>query len=556
MLHSALFVLSVALAGVPARSQAPATRTDGIVWDARAVEHLFNRAAFGARTSEIEAALAAGPEALVDRLLEERSDAEPPYIERIDAPKPRELREMSDEAQQKAKRDARERDRRQILESMGWSFARMSSGEDPLLERMTLFWHGFFTTSIEEVKRSYEVLRQDQWLRENALGSYSKLLAGIVRDPAMLVYLDNNVNKKGAPNENLARELMELFSLGQGNYTEDDIKEGARALTGYHTADGEFVFRKKLHDDGEKTILGKKGKHDGDAFVRILLEHPACPRFVARRLLTHFEGVEPDSKRLDAYAAFLKQNDYEIKPFLRRLFLDPAFYRDEIVGARVQGPIEYLVGAAHRLGIEAPPAILGAGAALLGQRLFAPPSVKGWDEGEAWITTSTLMQRGNLTGLMLGVVKLDDILSQADLDMPADESEPMQARDGETTKPQMDSKKGGAKALPKVGKAGGFAYQALKRAESAGWSPAVNFTNRMRKAGATSDAQIVERMCDDLLAIPVPESTKARMREFLSNERASSNVRDGELLESGPDGERVLRRLAHLVLSLPEAQLG
>lgn len=556
MLRTPLFVLSIAVMGSLAAAGASGGTRDGVPWDARAVEHLFNRAAFGARPSEIQAALAAGPEALVDRLLEQRADVEPMFFERIDAPKPRELREMSEEEQQKAKRDAREKDRRQLLEYMGWSFGRMASGEDPLHERMTLFWHGFFTTSIEDVKRSYEVLQQDQWLRENALGSYATLLTGIVRDPAMLVYLDNNVNKKGAPNENLARELMELFSLGQGNYTEEDIKEGARALTGYHTVDGEFVFRKKLHDDGEKTILGKKGKHDGDAFVRILLEHPACSRFVAKRLLTYFEGVEPDAKRLDTYAMQLKHNGYEIKPFLRRLFLDPAFYRDEIVGARVQGPIEYLVGASHRMGIEAPPAILGAGAALLGQRLFAPPSVKGWDEGEAWITTSTLMQRGNLTGLMLGVVKLDDILSQADLDMPADESEPMQPRDGEPMKPAMDAKKSGAKALPKVGKAGGFAYQALKRAESAGWAPAVNFTSRMRKAGAASDAQIVERMCDDLLAIQVPESTKARMREFLASERASSNVRDGELLDSGRDGERVLRRLAHLVLSLPEAQLG
>jgi uncharacterized protein (DUF1800 family) len=557
----------------PVQSPAAQAKAHGLTWDARAAEHLLNRAAFGARSGEIEAALAEGPEALVDRLLTKRADVEAPFFEPIFEPMPRELKELSQEEQQKARREANERDRRQLLQYMGWWIDSMARGDDPLLDRMTLFWHGLLTSSIDQVKRSYPMLQQNQFLRANALGSYKDLLYGIVKDPAMLIFLNNTSNRKGNPNENLARELMELFSLGIGNYTEEDIKEAARALTGHGTTRrGVYDYNARAHDGGEKTVLGTKGKLDADGLVKILLQQDACPRHVARKIITYFEGVEPDKARLEQYATFLRRNDFEIQPFLRKLFLDPAFYRDEVVGARVQGPIEYMVGASHRLGIQAPAAILGSGAALLGQRLFAPPSVKGWDEGISWISTSSLMQRGNLAGLMLGIVKMDDVLNQADmLAVAADANTPaggegemrgdgeMMGGDGEM-KPAMDEpmsrekREEMAKRL-KSGKKGGFAYEALRRAEQSGWVPALNFTGRMKKLGLRTDEQIVDRMLDDLLAIQPPPETRAKMLEFLSSERVQISVRDGKLLEAGPDSERILRRMAHLVLSLPEGQL-
>src|SRR5258707_6523381 len=248
------------------------------------------------------------------------------------------------------------------------------------------------------------------------------MLAGMPKDPALLTYLDNQVNKKGNPNENLARELLELFSLGIGNYQEQDIKEIARALTGRGTdGHGLYSYNKGAHDDGDKTFLGQTGKFDGDDVVRIVLEQDACPRYVARRILTYFEGAEPTRERLDEYAAFLRAQKFELEPLLRKLFLDPAFYREEVLGARVQGPIEYMVGMARRLRLKPAPLVVAAGASLLGQRIFAPPNVKGWDEGEAWITTATLMQRGNLAGLLLGVVQIDDVIRADDVDL--DESE-------------------------------------------------------------------------------------------------------------------------------------
>lgn len=543
--------------------------SEAVPWNARNAEHLLNRAGFSARTAEVEAAVAAGLDATLERLLAPSTDWDMPAYERIEEPSKKDLEGLPKEEQDKRKREAREADRRQMLETTGWWFHQMETTSAPLQEKVILFWHGFFTTSIEETKRSFLMLQQHEFLRRNALGSYADLLRGIARDPAMLVYLDNNVNRKGSPNENFARELMEIFSLGEGNYTEQDVKEAARSLTGRGVGkDGSFEFRTRQHDDGEKTVLGVTGHLDGDQLIEILLEQEACPRWVARRLLSWFEGVEPEPARLAEYAKVLREERFELRPFLRKLFSDPRFYREEIVGARVLGPVEYMVGTARRMQVDVPPGLLGAGAALLGQRVFSPPSVKGWDEGYAWITTSTLMQRGNLAGLMLGVVKVADVMSMADVEaeMAAEAKDGMQheggMHPGAGDEPGMQSAGGEAgtsvkpAAKPKAGKPGGPAMEILRRIEGSGWYPLLNFRARLEKAGARTDAQIAERMLDDLLAIPAPADTREKMRAFLELERKERKIADGDLLATGAEAERILRRMAHLILSLPEAQLG
>ncbi|MBL8857544.1 MAG: DUF1800 domain-containing protein [Planctomycetes bacterium] len=555
MLNSLALALLIAVgASTPVSDPIP-----GVTWNARHVEHLLNRATFGARPGEIEAGVAAGPELLIDRLLNERADIEEPFIEPLTEPSARAYKELSTDEQKLLKRDYAERERRQQLECIGWWVDRMVKGDDPLLDRMTLFWHGLLTSSTEQVNRSYPMVEQHRFLRRNALGSYSDLLYGIAKDPAMLLFLNNNSNRKGNPNENFARELLELFSLGIGNYTETDIKEAARALTGRGSSrDGKFEFRAGQHDGGVKTVLGTTGKLDGDGLVKVILQQEACPRYIARRIITYLEGVAPETARLDDYAACLRANEFQIKPFLRKLFLDPEFYRDEVIGARVQGPIDYMVGMTRRLGNQAPPLVVASGAALLGQRVLAPPNVKGWDEGLSWISTSTFMQRGNLAGLMLGIVRIDDVLNQADL-LARNNDAPMEpASDGSMQggEPMMTSeqKEAMAKRL-RSGVKGGFAYDALRRAQEAGWTPSINFTARLQRQGVTSDAAIVDRMLDDLLAIHAGEETRAQMLAFLTNERVQLSVRDGKLLEGGPAVERILRRLAHVILSLPEAQL-
>ena len=563
---------TVTAQGVPGDRAQPPQDRGAIVWDARAVEHLMNRAGFGARTSEIEAGVAMGAAAFVDRLVSVRTEVEPFFYERIGPPNPAELKKLDPEARRLAVREVREKDRKQLLDYTSWWLDRMADGRDPLLERMVLFWHGFFTTSFEDVRRSWIVIQQNQLVREKALGSYADLLRAMSKDAALLTYLDNQVNRKGNPNENFARELMELFSLGEGHYSEADVKDAARALTGRGVnREGAYEFHKRVHDDGEKTILGESGRLDGGDLVRILLDQEACPRHVAGRLLRYFEGVEPDPGRLDDYARFLRAHEYRMQPFLRRLFLDPAFYREEVVGARVQGPVDYLVGITRRLGVEVPSSVLGSGTTLLGQRLFWPPSVKGWEGGVSWITTASIMQRGNLAGFMLGLVRVEDVLSEAETREPPPRAEPAMddgsmaggmtdepAGGDDSMKDERSRTAAGAARAKRASKGIGFAGSALyglRRAESSGWTVTINLTARMRKSDARTDAEIADRMLEDLLAIHAPEETRALVRAFLARERGRLRVADGELLDVGAEAERVLRRLAHLIYSLPEAQL-
>lgn len=543
-------------------------------WTAKEAEHLLNRAAFGASAVEVRAAVERGRAATIEQLFAPSPPQDPPWFERVVLPERKKLRELSDDEFQALERAARETDRRQLVELWNWWLQRMARGVDPLRERMVLFWHGHFTTSTDKVTRSWPVVQQHRLLREHALGSYEALLRGIIADAAMLTYLDNTSNRRGRPNENLARELMELFSLGQGNYSEADVKEAARALTGRTTRNYEYYFDAGAHDAGEKSVLGTKGKLDGEQLVDILLAQDACPRWIAGRLLSWFEGAPPSSERVERYARLLEDSGWRVEPVLRALFADPEFYRDEIVGARVASPVDYLVGSARRLRLEVPSFVLNGGAILLGQKLGAPPTVKGWDEGLAWITTSTLMQRGNLAGLMLGTVTLDQVVSQADLvagNMARlDAGLPAQSADdsmGSASDDSMAEFAMGSSSMSeepmsaerlkglKPGKANGAAIALLRRLDSTGYLPRANFTARVRAAGAASDAEVADALLDDLLAIPAPAETRERMRLYLARERADRDLREGAWLEDDQTSERILRRVAHLILSLPEAQL-
>ena len=573
---------------LPATSgSAPARTLPAQTWNARAVEHLLNRAGFGARPEEIEAGVALGQTALVEKLVDKRVEVEPFFVEDLIPPDLREMSDLPQEERRKRQQEFRQKDVGQLNEYTSWWIDRMTSGEDPLRERMVLFWHGFFTSSFDDVARGTLLIRQNQLVREMALGSYADLLQSMIRDPGMLVYLDNQVNRKASPNENLARELMELFSLGAGNYTEKDVKEAARALTGRGVSRaGQYEFHEGQHDRGRKTILGATGMFDGDGLVALILKQDACPRWVAGKLLTYFEGVPPSPERLAEYAAFLRKSEFQVRPFLRKLFLDPAFYRDEVVGARVSSPLDYLVGLSRRLGTRPPPSMIASGAGVLGQRLFYPPSVKGWEEGEPWITTASLMQRGNLAGIVVGVVKVRDVIAKDPNETEAiDDPPPMKPENGESSDPPATNSdasttngdppgtkdsaaKQDAEAMaerpkeprkpgPAAGRRRGAAQliQALRRIEASGWKPNPNFTARMQKAGAKTDSAIADRMLDDLLGIAAPPDTRARMQAFVAKEREKLGARDGTLLDQGVEGENVLRRLAHLILSMPEAQL-
>jgi hypothetical protein len=464
----------------------------------------------------------------------------------------------------------RRADSAQLIEYAGWWFDQMVSQRHPLRERMALFWHGFFTSSAKEVKNGEAMIRQNQLFHQNALGSYADLLHAIVRDPAMLAYLNNTKNTRAAPNENLARELMELFSLGEGHYSETDVKEAARALTGYMERDAQFFFNRRQHDAGKKTVLGVSGDLDADQLVDILLKQDACPRWVSGKLLEHFEGRTPPKERVEEYAKFLRANDYRVDAFLKKLFDDPVFYSPEVVGQRIAGPIEFMVANCRRLGVTPPGGVIAAGAAQVGQQVFGPPNVKGWDGGRAWITTSTFLERGNLVGMLLGVTKAEDIFKEdpallGEEDTPMDGAA-MEPGDGDgsgegmqpTPAPDSPDAKGAKGAKGKKNQfqgEKGLGAAALRLMESSRWRRDLDLRDRCRSAGATSDAAIVDRLAADLLAVDLSPEARVALIEFVRGERVSYGVEEGQLLEKKAYGEGTCRELAHLILSLPEAQL-
>ncbi|PKP96398.1 MAG: hypothetical protein CVT74_17160 [Alphaproteobacteria bacterium HGW-Alphaproteobacteria-13] len=310
-----------------------------------------------------------------------------------------------------ARQERQRLDRGQIARMRRWWLGRMIETGRPLEEKLTLFWHGHFATSYRTIENSYHLFLQNELFRRHAAGSFAGLLRSIIRDPAMLAYLDNNENRKGRPNENLARELMELFTLGEGAYAERDIKEGARALTGYSFEGNGFVFRGADHDDGPKSILGRSGRLTGDDFVAAVLEKPACADFIASRVYRFFVGEIPpkgDPKRapvvglVRSLAGTLRAARYEMKPMLRRLFLSEHFHDREGAPARIKSPAELVVGAVRSL--RTPTRDLGELTRvmeMMGQSLFFPPSVAGWEGGRSWINSSTLFARANALRYLL-----------------------------------------------------------------------------------------------------------------------------------------------------------
>jgi uncharacterized protein (DUF1800 family) len=383
-------------------------------------QHLLNRAGFGGTPSQVRAITNMGLDGAVDFIVDydkinfaavtadqfDKDIMRPPTAEeRMALQQARRSNDESARARIQQERMQREQaDRRQMAEIQRWWLKRMIETSRPLEEKMTLFWHGHFATGYRAIEDSYHMFVQNHFFRTNAVGNFADLVYGIIRDPAMLAYLNNNQNRKERPNENLARELMELFTLGEGNvYGERDIKEGARALTGYTFNDDTFDFRPEAHDTGEKHIFGQSGKFDGQDFCKMILSQRVASEHICWKLYRYFVNDLPGEPDKDSQGFILKlaklfrDEQYAIKPLLKTLFKSEHFYDEANIAALIKNPTQLIVQAIRSL--RTPARSLGAlasAADLMGQNIFYPPSVKGWDGGRAWINTSTLFVRQNL----------------------------------------------------------------------------------------------------------------------------------------------------------------
>ncbi len=381
------------LSNHPDRAWEPFEPTSTDPWDLARVAHLHRRASFSAPWSVLERDQKDGLDASVDRLLE----GEPTSGDGLSAS---EFDSFQDAMAGRLGPSGG------LTRLQGLWLYRMIFTPHPLKERMTLFWHDHFATSNAKVNNTALMLRQNALLRSNALGDFKILISSMARDPAMLLWLDSATNRKAHPNENYAREVMELFTLGRGHYTEKDIQEAARAFTGSFIRGDRYQEVAAEHDEGDKTILGQTGRFRGEDVTRILLEQPSCAEFLCRKLYGLFvsEVDEPSDALIAPLAEAFRGANYDIKVPVRLILRSRLFHDPSVRRRRVKSPVELTVGTIRALEILKPTVsadALAEACTRMGQSLYAPPSVAGWDGGAAWINTTTSLARSNFALALL-----------------------------------------------------------------------------------------------------------------------------------------------------------
>ena len=456
-----------------------------------------------------------------------------------------------------------------------WWADRMVTTERPLEEKMALFWHGHFACGGDKVRDYRKMLGQVMLFQQHATGSFRTLLHAVARDPAMLVFLDAGQNVRGAPNENFGREVMELFTMGVGNYSERDIREGARAFTGWRDDDLTFRVDAAKHDDGEKSFLGRTGRFDGVEILDIILEQKVTANYIAGKLYRFLVREDLSPAFQERLGGLLRDNDYEIAPFLQTIFLSRDFYSQPSVGTHIRGPVELIVSTYRRLGLKALPGVpdFNTASSKLGQVLLNPPTVAGWAQGRAWITPGTLLARGNFAR----DVVLPDMIDFVDpnlipdpqvrrvnarilsgMDITAATSE----RDsGGKMEASMDKSMSGTRAMANLlsdQEEFNTHYASLK-----GWEEAVrkikpilrfpaqfSLTELVFAEQAKSTADAVDALSRRFLSVPIDEEAHAATIAFL-NEQIGTD----DLVRARSYLEEPLRLVAHLIMSAPEYQL-
>ena len=448
-----------------------------------------------------------------------------------------------------------------------WWSNRMLVSPRPLEEKMTLFWHNHFATSETKVRDYRKLLLQNKTFRKHATGNFRKLLVATAKDPAMLYFLDAGQNVKGSPNENFAREIMELFTLGVGNYEEKDIREAARAFTGWNTDDLTFVVDIKKHDDGIKTVLSRTGNFSGEEVIDILLEQEAASKFIVRKIYKEFVNENINEKLVDKYAKILREENYEFKPLLKTIFMSKDFYSDKNIGSHIKSPVELVISTYNKLGIQDIPGIpdFNYVTRSMGQRLFWPPTVAGWAGGKSWITPALLMERGNFARSVLYpdidfidkdfyspdpqiIVMHDSIRKGADItsatklsnggdNMMMAESNMMADRD-EDFNTRYGSYKGWQMAVSKV--------KPIKRD-----TINISFTKMILENGLVNTRDAVNYLTKRFLTVDISATKKNMLVIFLNENLGTTNLQEAKSYLEDP-----LRMVVHLIMSQPEYQLG
>jgi Protein of unknown function (DUF1800) len=446
-----------------------------------------------------------------------------------------------------------------------WWANRMVATHHPLEEKMALFWHGHFAVNEAKVRDYRKTLGQLQLFHKYGTGSFRDLLIAVAQDPAMLSFLDAGVNVKGAPNENFAREIMELFTMGVGNYSEKDIREGARAFTGWNYVDLKFVVNKDQHDDGSKTFLGQTGNFDGVDVINTILKQPVTSRFIAGKIYRYFVRQEIAPETQEKLGTVLRNNDYKIASLLETIFLSRDFYSPASVGTQIKSPVQLAISTFKKLGLTEAPGVpdFNIATGTLGQRLFAPPTVAGWSEGRSWITPGLLLERGNF---------IRDVLFPDINFIPPDRANP--AADvrivADKIRAGMDIS---TATVPERGSEGGLAESNMladrdedfntRYGSFRGWQMAIERvkpiprqTAQVRLTKAVVDAklknttEVVDYFIRRFMRVAPADDKRKSMIAFLNKELGTSDIEVAKTYM-----EDSLRLFLHLLLSEPEYQL-
>lgn len=445
-----------------------------------------------------------------------------------------------------------------------WWANRMVASERPLQEKMALFWHGHFASNEAKVRDYRKLLGQLELFEKQGTGNFRDLTVAVAQDPGMLAFLDAGVNVKGASNENFAREVMELFTMGVGHYTEKDIREAARAFTGWNFVDTKFVVNKDQHDDGEKTFLGKTGNFDGVEIIDIIMQQPATADYIAGKIYRYFVRQDLSPEFQKQLGAVLRDSHYEISPLLEKIFLSRDFYSVASVGTQIKSPVDLAVSTYRKLGLKSVPGVpdfnLATGA--LGQQLFAPPTVAGWAGGQSWITPGLLLERGNFVrdiffpdisflppdrytgggevrrvaerireGMDISTATKDDAKSGeiAESNKNADRDEEFNTRYG--------SFRGSQLAIERV--------KPILRDTAQ-----INLSKMILDQHFKNTNQAVDYLIHRFMRVPPDDATRRKLVAFLDKELGTSDLSVAQTYLEDP-----LRLTLHLIMSQPEYQL-
>ena len=444
-----------------------------------------------------------------------------------------------------------------------WWAERMLDTERPLEEKMALFWHGHFATAESKVRDYRKMLKQINTFERHATGNFGDLVIAIAQDPAMLYYLDAGVNVKGAANENFAREVMELFTMGVGNYSEKDVREAARAFTGWNFKNLDFVVDPALHDDEPKEFLGHTGNFDGVDVLNIILEQPVTAEYIATKIFRFFVRDDVSPQLASELGALLRDNDYELRPLLTTTFLSRDFYSGATYGAHIKGPVEHVVTLLKHLGAEDVPGIpdFNSTTVALGQHLLNPPSVAGWAQGQSWITPALIQERGNVAfdflfpnvtqfrepNLLYGSAgeagqrlrRGYDVLSATALDDP-----------GMMSMFDLAAKERDELFNTRISSFSGYELAMRKLIPTPRRAAQIDLTQMVLDAGSATTSEAVDHLLGRFVRVPVSPNTRDALVTLLDEELGTTDISRAATYMEDP-----LRMVAHLIMSTPEYQL-